>query len=133
MVVPDALKIVQRRRGYVSDEAIADVAGFLGMTVEEVDSLAKFYNLIYRRPVGRHVILICDSVSCVVTGYDGLREHVRKTLGVDLGGTTADGRFTLLPAACLGHCEIAPAMIVDEDVHGNLTPERLDEVLAKYP
>jgi NADH-quinone oxidoreductase subunit E len=132
MVVPDALKIVQRRRGYVSDEALADVAGALGMTVEEVDSLATFYNLIYRRPVGRHVILICDSVSCVVTGYDGLLEHLRKTLGVDLGGTTADGRFTLLPAACLGACEIAPAMIVDGDLHGNLTPERLDEVLAKY-
>jgi NADH-quinone oxidoreductase subunit E len=130
--VPDALKVVQRRRGWVSDEDLRDVAEVLGMTPAEVDSIATFYSLIFRRPVGRHVILICDSVSCYVTGYETVRDHLAQRLGIGLGQTTADGRFTLLPAACLGLCEQAPAMMIGDDVHGNLTPEKVDEVLAKY-
>jgi NADH-quinone oxidoreductase subunit E len=130
--VCDALKLVQKRSGWVSDEAVREVAGLLEMTPEEVDEIATFYSNIYRRAVGRHVILLCDSVSCWIMGYHGLREHLQGRLGVELGQTTADGRFTLLPAACLGFCEQAPAIIVDEDVHGFLTPQKLDEVLAKY-
>ena len=130
--VCDALKIVQKRRGWVPDEAVRDVAALLDMTPEEVDEIATFYNLIFRRPVGRHVILICDSVSCWVMGYEPLRDHLRKRLGIELGHTTPDGRFTLLPTACLGLCEQAPAMVVDEEVHGLLTPEKIDQVLASY-
>ena len=130
--VCDALKIVQKRRGWVSDEAIRELAGLLDMTPEEVDEVATFYNLIFRRPVGRHVILICDSVSCWVMGYGPLRDHLRRRLGIEMGQTTPDGRFTLLPTACLGLCEQAPAMVVDEDVHGLLTPEKIDQVLASY-
>jgi NADH-quinone oxidoreductase subunit E len=78
------------------------------------------------------VISICDSVSCYATGYDDILAHLRQKLGVALGGTTADGRFTLLPAACLGLCEMAPAMMIDGDVHGKLTPARVDEILARY-
>ena len=130
--VCDALKIVQGQHGWVSDEAVREVAEILDMTPEEVDEIATFYNLIFRRPVGRHVILICDSVSCWVMGYEPLRDHLRRRLGIELGQTTPDGRFTLLPAACLGYCEQAPAMVVDEDVHGLLTPEKIDQVLASY-
>jgi len=129
---PEALAIVQRRRGWVSDGDVKDVADFLGMTPDEVDGLATFYSMIFRRPVGRHVILVCDSVACWVMGYDGLRERLQARLGIALGGTTADGRFTLLPAGCLGVCEHAPAMMVDEDLHLDLTPEKLDEILARY-
>jgi NADH-quinone oxidoreductase subunit E len=131
--VPRALKVVQRRRGWVSDEDVKDVADVLGLTPDEVDSIATFYSLIFRRPVGRHVILICDSVSCYVTGYETVREHLVRRLGISLGETTADGRFTLLPVACLGLCEQAPAMMIGEDVHGNLTPEKVDAILARYP
>jgi NADH-quinone oxidoreductase subunit E len=131
--VCDALKLVQRRAGWVSDEAVREVALLLEMTPEEVDEIATFYSVIFRRPVGRHVILICDSVSCWIMGYNSLREHLQVRLGVELGQTTADGRFTLLPAACLGVCEQAPAMIVDEDVHGLLTPAKVDQVLERYP
>jgi len=131
-VVPEALKIVQGHRGWISDEAVADIAAYLDLTPDEVDAVATFYNLLFRRPVGRHVILLCDSVSCHLTGYDALREHLASRLGIGLGQTTADGRFTLLPVACLGLCEQAPAMMVDEDVHGNLTPQKVDEVLARY-
>jgi NADH-quinone oxidoreductase subunit E len=130
--VTEALKIVQKRRGWISDEDVRDVAGFLGMSPDEVDSVATFYSLIFRKPVGRHVILLCDSISCYVMGYDNLRDHIAKRLGIAVGETTSDGRFTLLPAACLGLCEQAPAMIIDEDVHGNLTPEKIDAILEKY-
>lgn len=129
----EALRVVQKRRGWVSDEALREVAAFLEMTPDELDNTATFYNLIFRRPVGRHVILICDSVSCWILGYDRIREHLTKRLGITLGQTTGDGRFTMLPSVCLGTCDHAPAMMIDEDLHRDLTPEKLDAILANYP
>jgi len=131
-VAPEALKIVQRHRGWVSDEALHDLAAYLEMTPDELDGIATFYNLIFRRPVGRHVIFICDSVSCWIMGYNPLREHLSQRLGIQLGGTTADNRFTLLPIACLGACDQAPAMMVDRDLHVDLTPEKVDDILTRY-
>ncbi len=128
----EALKVVQQHRGWVSDEALDDVAELLEMTPDELDGVATFYNLIFRKPVGRHVILICDSVSCWIMGYDNLRDHLKSRLGIDLGGTTPDGRFTLLPSVCLGACDHAPVMMIDDDLHLDLTPERIDQILAGY-
>ncbi len=128
----DAMKIVQEHRGWVSDEAIQDLAGFLEMSPDELDSVATFYNLIYRKPVGRHVILVCDSVSCWIMGYDPIREHLTSRLGIGLGETTQDGRFTLLPIVCLGTCDHAPAMMVDDELYGDLDPAKIDEILAKH-
>lgn len=130
--VSDALKAVQRRRGWVSDEALRDVAAALGLSTADVDGVASFYSGIYRRRVGRHVILLCDGVSCWLTGFHPCRAHLRARLGIDFGETTPDGRFTLLPVACLGVCEQAPAMMIDSDVHGNLTPDATDEILMRY-
>ncbi len=129
----DALKIVQRHRGWISEEALREVAAFLEMTPAELDDVATFYNLIFRRPVGRHVILLCDSVSCWVMGYETVRGHLAQRLGIQPGETTADGRFTLLPIACLGTCDHAPALMIDDDLHRDLTPEKLDAILANYP
>src|SRR5512143_1739205 len=95
----EALKIVQKHRGWVSDE-IGGIAAMLGMTPDELDAVATFYSFIFRRPVGKHIILICDSISCWVMGYDTVREHLKKRLGIVPGETTADGQFTLLPASC---------------------------------
>jgi len=128
----DALKVVQQHRGWVSDEALDDLAEVLDMTPAELDSVATFYNLIFRQPVGRHVILICDSVSCWLLDYETLLDHLKARLGIDLGETTPDGRFTLLPSVCLGACDRAPVMMVDEDLHVDLTPEKIDQVLAGY-
>ena len=128
----EALKVVQKRRGWVSDESIRDVASLLDMTPAELDAVATFFNFIYRKPVGRHVIAICDSMVCWSLGYDPLREVLRKKLGIGFGETTQDDRFTLLPAACLGACDRAPAMLVDEDLHGPVTPEMLDGILERY-
>src|SRR5580693_4444130 len=85
----DALKIVQRHRGWVSDESIRDIAGHIGMSPADVDSVATFYNLIFRKPVGRHVIMVCDSVSCWVMGCDGVQAHLRERLGIAPGETTS--------------------------------------------
>src|SRR4030042_2346582 len=128
----DALKIVQKHYGWISDESLKDVADFLEMTPDELDGVATFYNLIFRHPVGKHVILICDSVSCWIMGYDTLRGTLRSRRGTDLGETTPDGRFTLLPSVCLGACDRAPVMMVDDDLHLDLTPERIDQILAGY-
>jgi NADH-quinone oxidoreductase subunit E len=128
----EALKIIQRRRGYVADEAIAELAPLLNMTVDELDSVATFYSFIFRKPVGRHVILICDSVTCWIMGYEGLLEHLRERLGIGFGETTGDNRFTLLPASCLGACDHAPAMIVDGRMYSDLDAQKLDEILTGY-
>jgi NADH-quinone oxidoreductase subunit E len=129
--VSEALMIVQESRGWVSDEAVADVAQALGMSADEVDGVATFFELVFRRPVGKHVILACDSVSCWVTGYEGILDHLKHRLGIGLGETTADGLFTLLPAGCLGVCEQAPAMMIGDEVFGNLTPGKVDEILSQ--
>lgn len=130
-IVP-GLRVVQGHRRWVSDEHVRDLAHLLGLTAEEVDSVATFYNLIYRQPVGRHVILICDSVSCWIMGYNPLREYLQKKLGVEFGQTTPDDRFTLLPTACLGACDLAPVMMVDDDLHVQLTDEKIDQALEQY-
>lgn len=128
----DAMKIVQKHRGWVSDEALKDVAAVLQMSPTELDAVATFYNLIFRRPVGRHVILVCDSVSCWIMGYDSLADHLKQRLGIDFGETTADGRFTLLPHVCLGACDRAPVMMIDEELYVELDAEKIEEILAAF-
>ncbi len=128
----DAMMAVQAHRGWLSDETLADLAEYLRMTPAELDSVATFYNLIFRKPVGRHVILVCDSVSCWLLDYETLLDHLRARLGVEVGGTTTDGRFTLLTSVCLGACDRAPVMMIDGTLHGELTPEKIDTVLAEY-
>ena len=128
----DALMIVQEHRGWVSDASLFAIARLLGMSAEALDAVATFYNRIYRRPVGRHVVMLCDSVSCYIMGADGLAEQVKAHLGIDFGETTPDDRFTLLPIPCLGACDHAPTMLVGEelilDVHG----DRLDEIFGRF-
>src|SRR5579872_3611118 len=129
----EALKMVQRSHGWVSDERLREVASLLEMSPDELDGVATFYNLIFRRPVGRHVVLICDSVSCWIMGYEALRDAFQTRLGVRLGDTTADGRFTLLPIVCLGACDHAPTIMIDDDLHHGVDPARLDALLERYP
>ena len=128
----EALKIIQRHRGWVSDDSLQDLAPLLEMTPDELDGVATFYNLIFRRPVGQHVMLLCDSVSCWIMGYERLQAHLRTRLGITLGETTADGRFTLLPIPCLGTCDHAPALMIDGELYRDLDPEKLERVLEQY-
>ncbi len=128
----EALRVMQKRHRWVSDEHLADVADFLGMTADELDAIATFYPFIFRRPVGRHVIFVCDSITCWVLGYESLLEVLSRELGISWGETTEDGRFTLLPVSCLGECDHGPAMLVDDDIHRDVTPERIASILAEY-
>jgi NADH-quinone oxidoreductase subunit E len=128
----DALKIVQRHRGWVSDQSICDIAELLDLSAADLDGVATFYNLIYRKPVGRHVILVCNSVSCWIMGYERLLKRLSDRLGIQLGETSADGRFTLLPIVCLGTCDHAPALMIDNDLHRDLSPDSVDRVLENY-
>jgi NADH-quinone oxidoreductase subunit E len=131
-VCVDALKIIQRHRGWVTDESLRDLAAVLDMTTDELDGVATFYNLVFRKPVGRHVVLICDSVTCWIMGYEKLCQRLTSRLGVKLGETTADERFTILPIVCLGTCDHAPAMMVDNDLHRDVEADEVDDVLENY-
>jgi NADH-quinone oxidoreductase subunit E len=129
----DALRIVQRHRGWISNESLHDVAAFLGVAESSLETIATFYNRIYRKPVGRHVILLCDSVSCWIMGFEPVRKRLLDELGLpSMPGTSADNLFTLLPATCLGACDHAPAMMVDDELFCDLTPAKIDEILARF-
>lgn len=128
----EALKIVQDRRRWISDDSLHDIAEYMNISPEELDSVATFYNLIFRKPVGRHVILLCDSISCWVMGYEQIRNGLIDKLGIKYGETTPDDRFTLLPNCCLGTCDTAPALMIDKDLYKNVTLDQLDEILKKY-
>jgi NADH-quinone oxidoreductase subunit E len=128
----DALKIIQKHRGWISDDVLSQVADVLEMSATDLDAVATFYNFIFRRPVGRHVILVCNSVSCWIMGYDTIVNYLKNRLGIELGETTGDGRFTLLPKVCLGACDRAPVMMVDDRLYGDLDAEKIDKILASY-
>lgn len=128
----EALKIVQKHQGWVSDESLLAIAAFLDLPVAELEGVATFFNLVYRKPVGRHVILFCDSVSCWIMGCESMRRHISTQLGIDYGETTPDGAFTFIPVPCLGDCDRAPVMMVGPDLHRNLTPEKIDRILVEY-
>jgi NADH-quinone oxidoreductase subunit E len=128
----DALKIVQQHRGWVSDESVRDIAQLLAISNEDVDAVATFYSRIYRKPVGRNVILVCDSVSCMIMGYESLYKYISNKLGIEFGETTSDGRFTLLPVSCLGDCDNAPALMINNDHFNRVTFGKIDELLELY-
>lgn len=128
----EALKVVQHHRRWISDDTLKAVAEYMDMSPEELDSVATFYNLLFRKPVGRHIILVCDSISCWVMGYDQIRDRLMEKLGIRYGETTGDERFTLLPNCCLGTCDTAPALMIDKDLYKNVTTDQLDAILEKY-
>lgn len=128
-VAIDALKIVQKHHGWVSDESLAALADYLDMSNAELDGIATFYSLIYRKPVGEKVISLCDSVTCWIKGYTQLEQHISQRLNIGLGETTNDKRFTFLPAPCLGACDRAPVMMVGDDTHLDLDQDKIDSIL----
>lgn len=130
--VIEALKTVQAREGWVCDEAIHAIASVLGIGDSDVDGVATFYNMIFRQPVGRHVIAVCDSIGCFLTGYEDLRKALSERLGIDYGQTTPDNRFTLLPVCCLGACDRGPVLMIDKDTHFNVGPDGIAALLESY-
>ncbi|SPX85820.1 NADH-quinone oxidoreductase subunit NuoE [Moraxella ovis] len=130
--VLDVLKLVQKRNGWVDDAQVAAIAHMLSMPVADVEGVATFFNRIYRMPVGRHVILICDSIACYLNGYEVLADAFKRELGIDYGQTTKDGRFTLLPICCLGNCDKGASVLIDEDTYGPVLPSEVGLLLEQY-
>ncbi|AKZ65920.1 NADH-quinone oxidoreductase subunit NuoE [Candidatus Palibaumannia cicadellinicola] len=131
-VAIEALKIVQQKYGWVPDSAINAIAKLLGITSSDVEGIATFYSHIFRQPVGRHVILYCDSVVCYITGYKMILAKLEQCLNIKSGQTTSDRRFTLLPTCCLGNCDKGPTLMVDNDTHILLTPNKIGALLDQY-
>jgi len=127
----EALRIVQQHRGWVSDDSVAAIADYLGLGAAQVDAVATFYNLIFREPVGRQVIYLCNSVTCWMLGCDALRTRIKTELGIGFGETSADGEYTLLPITCLGDCDHAPALMIGDRHHHDLDPDRLAALLHR--
>jgi NADH-quinone oxidoreductase subunit E len=125
----DALQIVQSERRWISDESLYAIADMLGMSATELEGVATFYNLIYRHPVGEHVIHLCNSISCWLHDYQTIADHLSKTLNIEFGQTTKDGKITLLPNVCLGCCDKAPALMLDGELVENLDIKSIDSLL----
>jgi NADH-quinone oxidoreductase subunit E len=125
----DVMAALQNYHGYLSDEALEEGAALLGMTPLEMEELATFYDFIYRQPVGRYVLHVCDGIVCWVNGYEGILDYLSRKLSIRPGETTPDGMFTLLPTACLGYCDLSPAVLVNRRPYGPLTPEKVDSLL----
>lgn len=127
----DVMLEIQKHHGYMSDEAMEEAAMLLGMTPLELEELATFYDHIYRDPVGTYVIRVCDSTVCWMHDHMSVIDHITSRLGIGLGETTADGLFTMLPVCCLGYCDRAPAMMINQRIFGRLTPSKIDRVLQR--
>lgn len=130
-VAIDALKIVQAQRGWVSDESLQAIAVHLEMSAAELDGIATFYNLIFRRPVGDEVILLCNSITCWIKNSDGLEKEIGNCLGIGLGETTANGRYTFLPVTCLGACDKAPVMMVADRLYEDIDLQSVRELFKE--
>ena len=128
----NVLLAIQDKAGYVSDDGVRFAAEILGISPVKVEEVATFYNYIYREPVGKHVIVVCDSVICWLNGYITLQDYLSEKLNIALGETSSDGVFTLLPGCCLGYCDQAPAVLIDKTLYGNLTIEKIDELVNRF-
>ena len=127
--IGDVLHLAQKHFGYINPEVELYVAELLGLPAAYVHQVVTFYSMYLEKPVGKYLIMLCDNVSCLLCGAEDLLARIREKLEIAPGETTADGKFTLWSVECLGACELAPAVMINEKLHGNLTPEKLDRLL----
>lgn len=127
-----ALYIVQEEAGYLPADSMRPIAELLDVPESEVFGAATFYTLFRWKPCGRHVISVCHNLPCSLLGAESIIEHLSRKLGVEEGQVTSDGRFSFRRIECIGRCDGAPAMLVDDDYHGELTAEKIDGILMHY-
>ena len=128
----DRLKEAQARHGCVSDEVVAELALRLGLPIGEVYGVATFYSFLSRRPLGRNVIRICRSLPCFLKDCQVIVDSLKAELGIGPGETTGDGLFSFELTNCIGACDVAPAMMINDEVYGELTPQKITRILDKY-
>lgn len=127
------LTTMTRRFGHVDPEFVPDIARALNLSRAEVHGVISFYHDFRTTPPGQHIVRICRAESCQAVGARELEAHVKASLGVDWHETTTDGRFTLVPVYCLGNCACSPAVMIDETLHGRVSPERFDALIDEKP
>lgn len=126
------LNEVNRKVGYLPDEALEEISSILRVPKSQLFSVASFYRMLSTTPRGRHVIQFCESAPCHVAGGRQVWQSLLDTLGLKSGETSADGKWTLVTTSCLGICGVGPVLMVDEDIYGNVTPGQLADILARY-
>ncbi len=131
-VLVPMLLYVQDELGYLSDEAIAEIAQRVGTTELEVRNVISYYSMLHTRPNGKYNVQVCTNISCMLRGAEEVLEHCKKKLGIGQKETTPDGQFSLDEVECIGACSWAPAAQVNYEFHEELTPEKMDEVLERY-
>jgi NADH-quinone oxidoreductase subunit E len=124
-----ALQLAQKEAGYISPEIVREIAQMFSLSPNEVNEVASFYTMLYRKPVGKHVLQVCTNISCLLCNAEQIMEHLVKRLGIRPGETTPDGKFTLMEVECLGSCGTSPVVQINERYHENLTLEKLDKIL----
>ncbi len=127
----EVLHAVQAALGYVPEGAVPLVAEGLNLSRAEVHGVVTFYHYFRHSPPGKHTVSLCQAEACQSQGAEALALHARERLGIDFHGTTPDGRFTLEPIYCLGNCACSPAALIDGELHGRVTPERFDALIAE--
>ncbi len=128
----EMLRELSEEQGYLDRETLGALAARLQLPESHVMSVASFYSMINVEPHGRHVVKLCQDAPCHVAGGRAVWEALEREIGVSFGETTPDGEWTLLPTSCIGLCAVGPVMLVDHDVYGNLTPEKIPLILARY-
>jgi len=132
-VLLPALHMIQHANGWIPTQALEEVADFLALPPAEVLDTASFYEEYWLHPKGKYLLQVCRSISCELCGSAELVDHLSAKLGIDRGETTTDGWFTLVELECLGACEMAPAMLINDVLHGNLDTESVDQLIANLP
>jgi NADH-quinone oxidoreductase subunit E len=125
------LREIQNEFGHLSDESMEEAAGILGIPPSSVQNVATFYTMFFRKPVGEHVIWLCRTLSCALRGAEHVEHYMCERLGVRTGGTTPDGKITLMEAECLASCGTAPVMLVDDRLEENLTKDKVDRLIEE--
>ena len=126
------LKAAQDKSAHISHETITELAESFNLSIGEVYGVASFYSFLYTKPQGRNVIRVCKSLPCLLKSAQIVIEAIQKKLGIQPGEITPDGRFSFELTNCIGACDKAPAMMVNGDVHGNLTPRKISKILEAY-
>ena len=126
------LKQAQDKSRYLSEKFMARTADSLNLSMSDVYGVSTFYSFLSTRPLGRNAIRVCKSVPCYLQGSQMILQSIEDEIGIKPGGVTSDKKFSLELANCIGACDRAPAMLVNQDVHGNLTPKKISRILKQY-
>ncbi len=124
-----SLQIAQKEAGYLSSDTLREISAIFELSPSEVNEVASFYTMFYKKPVGKYVIQACTNISCMLCNAEEIMAHLTKRLGIEPGETTPDQKYTLMEVECLGSCGTSPVVQINEKYYEDLTPEKIDAIL----